>query len=221
VLFSSTAIYGYEECEVLDRDMEQQDVCDVHTGTKINESREGKAHSETIMQIFEQLPHGEGSLECELLTHQWNVNYSPTRINRYVRPTNDNESSINRPNRQSSLSDSRPNHQSSSSDTHPALDVRTRSNNQCIYGRWGHSVENCQQMAMHFLIVKYLQKYANLESAGQISECWRLANEQYSWSTHSTVRAIRDVMPEDMAVRTDDETMETLYNEDDALSDFI
>jgi hypothetical protein len=76
-------------------------------------------------------------------------------------------------------------------------------------------------MAMHFLIAKYLQKYANMTSAGHISERWRLTNEQYSRSARSNVRSIRDMMPEDMSGRTNGEIMEELYNEDDALSDFL
>jgi hypothetical protein len=76
-------------------------------------------------------------------------------------------------------------------------------------------------MAVHLLIVNYLQKDANMESAGQILERWRLTNENYSRSTRSTVRVIRAMMSEDMAGRTDYEIMEKLYNEDDALSDFL
>jgi hypothetical protein len=49
----------------------------------------------------------------------------------------------------------------------------------------------------------------------------RLTNEQFSWSAHSTVRAIRSTMPKNMACRTDNKIMEKLYNEDDALSDFL
>jgi hypothetical protein len=88
-------------------------------------------------------------------------------------------------------------------------------------GRWGHSVENCQQMAIYFLITKYLQKDANMTSASRISGRWRLTNEQYLGSPRSTVRAIRAIMPEDVAGHTDDKIMEKLYNEDDALSDFL
>jgi hypothetical protein len=76
-------------------------------------------------------------------------------------------------------------------------------------------------MVMHLLIAKYLQKDANMTSAGQISERWRLTNEQHSRYARSTVHAIGDVLPEDMADRTDDEIMEKLYNEDDALLHFI
>jgi hypothetical protein len=137
-------------------------------------------------------------------------NSAPAIINRYVHPTNNKESSTTHPNRQSSSSNSR-----------PARDFRTRSDTQCICGRWGHSVENCQQTEIHFLIAKYLQKDSNLASASQISECWRLAKEQYSCSTCSTVRAIPAKMPQDMTGRTDYEIMETLYNEDDALSGFL
>jgi hypothetical protein len=90
-------------------------------------------------------------------------------INHYVRPTNDKESSNTIQNRQSSSSDLRPNHPSPS-DSRPARDFRTHSDTQCMCGCRDHSVENFQQMAMHFLIGKYLQKYANMESAGQISE---------------------------------------------------
>jgi hypothetical protein len=104
---------------------------------------------------------------------------------------------------------------------HPARDFHTRSDTQCICGGWGHSVENCQQMAMHFLIAKYLQKNATITPARQISERWRLANEQYSRSARYTVRVIRAMMPEDMDGRTDYEIMEKLYNEADAHSYFV
>jgi hypothetical protein len=80
-------------------------------------------------------------------------------------------------------------------DSRPVSAFRTRIDTPCVCGYWGHSVENCQQMAMYFLIVKYLQKDANMTSASQISEFWRLANKQHSLSARSTVRAIRDVMP--------------------------
>jgi hypothetical protein len=76
-------------------------------------------------------------------------------------------------------------------------------------------------MPIHFIIVKYLQKDANLASASQTSERWRLTNKQYSHYQRSTVHAIWDMMPQDIAGCTDDEIMETFYNEDDALSDFL
>jgi hypothetical protein len=76
-------------------------------------------------------------------------------------------------------------------------------------------------MAIHFLIAKYLQKDSNLASASQISECWRLTNGQYFHSSRFIVHAIRAMMPQDMAGRTDDDFIETLYYEDDALSDFL
>jgi hypothetical protein len=82
-------------------------------------------------------------------------------------------------------------------------------------------VDNCQYMTMHFLFAKYLQKDANMTSASHISERWRFANAQHSCSACSTVSAIRDIMPEDMTDCIDDEIMEKLYNEDDALSDFL
>jgi hypothetical protein len=63
-------------------------------------------------------------------------------------------------------------------------------------------------MAMQFLITKYFQKDADMASTTQISERWHLANEQQSSSVHSTVHAIRAMMPEDMDGRTDDEIME-------------
>jgi hypothetical protein len=73
---------------------------------------------------------------------------------------------------------------------------------------------------MNLLIAKYLQKYANMTSAAKISEHWRLTNEKYSQPAHSTVRAIRTIMPDDMDGCNDDKTMK-FYNEDDALSDFL
>jgi hypothetical protein len=106
-------------------------------------------------------------------------NSSTDIVNRYVRHTNDTYLSHTHHNHQSSSSDSHPN-RPSSSDSRPASDFRTHSDTQCVCGRWGHYVENCQQMAKHLIIAKYFQKDANMESAGQILECWRLANEQYS-----------------------------------------
>jgi hypothetical protein len=130
-------------------------------------------------------------------------------IDQYVHPTNDRDSSNPRHNHQSSSSDLRPPH-SSSSDARPVSDFRTRINTQCICGGRGHSVENCQQMSMHFLVAKYLQKDTNITPAAEITKEWRLANEKYSQSARSTVRAIRAILPEDMAGRTDDEIMEKL-----------
>jgi hypothetical protein len=90
-----------------------------------------------------------------------------------------------------------------------------------MYGRWGNYVENCQQLAMHFLISIYLQKEKNATSVGQVSERWRVANEQYSRSVRSAVRDIRTMMTTDMVDHTDEEIMQTLYKEDEALSDFL
>jgi hypothetical protein len=89
-------------------------------------------------------------------------NSSPAIINGYVRPTNDKEFSNTHQNHQSSLSDSRPN-RLSSSESHPARDFITRSDTKGMCGCWGHSVENCQQMEMHFFIAKYLQKDVNMD----------------------------------------------------------
>jgi hypothetical protein len=76
-------------------------------------------------------------------------------------------------------------------------------------------------MAIYFLIVKYSQKDLTLASAGQISEHWRLTNKQHSRSACYTVCVIRDMMPQDMEDHADDKIMETLYNENDALLDFL
>jgi hypothetical protein len=73
---------------------------------------------------------------------------------------------------------------------------------------------------MHFLIAKYLRDDKNNATATQISEHWRLAHEQYSRSAPATVRALRNLMPADWVTQTDEEIMETLYNEDEAISDF-
>jgi hypothetical protein len=75
-------------------------------------------------------------------------------------------------------------------------------------------------MAMHFLLAKYLQQDANLTSSSLVSERWRVANEQNSRSARSTVRAIRAMLPEEMAECTDDELLE-YYKVDDTLSDFV
>jgi hypothetical protein len=142
-------------------------------------------------------------------------------IHRYVRPTDSGDNSNSRqhcppPSSDSRLSrppqpDFRP---------QPLLDFRTRTDTQCVCGQWGHSVENCQQLAMHFLLAKRLQKDANLKSSSLVSERWRIANEQNSRSTRSTVRAIRSMLPEEMDDRTDDELVE-YYKVDNNLSDFF
>jgi hypothetical protein len=103
---------------------------------------------------------------------------------------------------------------------HPLHDFCTRTDIPCVCGRWGHSVENCQQLAMHFLLVKHLQKDINLTSSSLVSERWRIANEQNSRSVRSTVRVIRAMLPEEMADRTDDELLK-YYKVDDTLSDFV
>jgi hypothetical protein len=91
---------------------------------------------------------------------------------------------------------------------------------QCFCGRWGHSIVNCQQLAMHFLLAKHLQKYANLTSSSLVYERWRIANEHNSRYARSTVCAIRAMLPEEMADRTDDELLE-YYKIDDTLLDFV
>jgi hypothetical protein len=73
---------------------------------------------------------------------------------------------------------------------------------------------------MHFLLVKHLQKDANLTYSSLVSERWRIANEQNSRSACSTARVIRAMLPEEMADRTDDELLE-YYKVDDTLSDFF
>jgi hypothetical protein len=60
----------------------------------------------------------------------------------------------------------------------------------------------------------------NNASATQISECWRLAHEQYSRPAPATVRALWTLMPADWETKTDEEIIETLYDEDEAISDF-
>jgi hypothetical protein len=73
---------------------------------------------------------------------------------------------------------------------------------------------------MHFFLAKHLQKDANLTSSSLVSERWRIANEHNSRSARSTVRAIRAMLPEEMADRTDNELLE-YYKVDDTLSDFV
>jgi hypothetical protein len=147
--------------------------------------------------------------------HSFQPSYTAIN-NRYVRPTDGKESSNPHHNQQALLLDSRSNCQPPY-DSRSTRDLRTRSDTQCIFGIWGHSVEKCQHMAMHFLIKKYLLKDANMNSSIQISERWHLTNEQYLRSARSTVRSIRSMMPEDVPGRTNYEIMLKFYNEDDAL----
>jgi hypothetical protein len=73
---------------------------------------------------------------------------------------------------------------------------------------------------MHFLLVKHLQNDATLTSSSLVPERWRIANEQHSRSAPSTVRAIRAMLPEELADRNDDELLE-YYKVDDTRSDFV
>jgi hypothetical protein len=181
-----------------------------------------------VMDRLDKIPDDDPLPEeltlTDLVLHikyiQFFQNYSTAVINHYVCPNNDKKASNSRHNRQSSSSDSRL-HRMSSSDARPFRDFNTGSDTQCICGRWGHSVENYQQTAMHFLLAKYFQKYVNMTSAAHITKRWSLTNEKYSQSARSTVHVIRSILSEDMAGRTDDEIIEKLYTEDDALSDFL
>jgi hypothetical protein len=100
-------------------------------------------------------------------------NSSPVIINRFTRNTPDSSSlqQNDRPPRQPHNPDARSDpRRQTSSDNCPARPFRERTQTQCICGRWGHSVDNCQQVAMHFLIAKYLRDDKNNASATQISE---------------------------------------------------
>jgi hypothetical protein len=146
---------------------------------------------------------------------------STALIQRYVRPTDGRDNSNSRQNCLPPSSDSRSSRPPQpDSRPQPLRDFRTRTDTQCVCGRWGHSVENCQQLAMHFLLAKHLKKDANLTSSSLVSERWRVANEQTSCSARSTVCAIRAMLPEEMADRTDGELLE-YYKVDDTLSDFV
>jgi hypothetical protein len=157
-------------------------------------------------------------------------NSSPVIINRFTRSNLDSSSpqQNDRPPCQPRNPDARsdPRHQTGSdtrparSGTRPARPFRERTQTQCIFSRCGHSVENCQQVAMHFLISKYLRNDENNSSAAKISERWRLTHDQYSRSAPATVRALWTLMPADWGTQTDAEIMETLYDEDKAISDF-
>jgi hypothetical protein len=59
-----------------------------------------------------------------------------------------------------------------------------------------------------------------LKSSSLVSERWRITNEQNSHSARSTVRAIRAILPEEMADFTNDELLK-YYKVDDTLSDFV
>jgi hypothetical protein len=146
---------------------------------------------------------------------------STALIHRYVRPTDGGDNSNCSQHCPPPSSDSRSSRPPQpDSRPQPLRDFHTCTDTQCICGRWGHSVANFQQLAMHFLLAKHLQKDADLMSSSLVSERWRIANEQNSRSARSTVRAIRDMLPEEMADRTDDELLE-YYKVDDTLSDFV
>jgi hypothetical protein len=147
--------------------------------------------------------------------------YSTALIHRYVRPTYGRDNSTSRQNRPPPSSASRSSRPPQpDSRPQPSRDFRTRTDTQCVCGRWVHSVENWQQLAMYFLLAKHLKNDANLTSSSLVSECWRVVNEQNSRSARSTVQAIRAMLHEAMDDRTDDELLE-YYKVDDTLSDFV
>jgi hypothetical protein len=82
---------------------------------------------------------------------------STALIHRYVRPTDGGDNSNSRqhhPPHSFDSCSSRP--PQPDSRPQPLRDFCTRTDTQCVCGQWGHSVENCQQLAMHFLLVKHL-----------------------------------------------------------------
>jgi hypothetical protein len=135
--------------------------------------------------------------------------WSKSLIHRYVQSTDGRDNSNSRQHRPPPLSDSRSS-RPPQPDSHPQplCDFRTGTDTQCVCGRWGHSVENFQQLAIHFLLAKHLQKDANFMSSSLVSERWRIANEQNSRSARSTFRVIRAMLPEEKADRTDGELLE-------------
>jgi hypothetical protein len=91
---------------------------------------------------------------------------STALIHHYVRPTDGRDNSNSRQNHPPPSSDSRLSHPPQpDSRPQPLQDFCTRTDTQCVCGRWGHSVDNCQQLAMHFLLAKHLKKDANLTSS--------------------------------------------------------
>jgi hypothetical protein len=134
---------------------------------------------------------------------------STSLIHRYVRQPDGGDNSNSRQHRPPPSSDSRSSRPPQpDSRPQPLRDFRTRTDTQCVCGRWGHSVENSQELAMHFLLAEHLQKDTNLTSSSLVSERWSVANEQNSRSARSTDRAIRAMLPEEMADCTNDELLE-------------
>jgi hypothetical protein len=96
---------------------------------------------------------------------------SAALIHRYVRPTDGRDNSNSRQNRPPPSSDSRSSRPPQpDSSPQPLRHFRTRTDTQFVCGRWGHSVENFQRLAIHFLLAKHLQKDANLLSSSLVSE---------------------------------------------------
>jgi hypothetical protein len=104
----------------------------------------------------------------------------------------------------------------------PVREFRIRTDAQCICGRWGHTVQNCQQLAVHYNIHQWLNADpTNTATATTIVARWCTANAQFSRdsrSAQSTVRAIRAILPA-TDDHTDEDILECLYKENDDLSD--
>jgi hypothetical protein len=126
---------------------------------------------------------------------------STSLIHRHVRPTDGRDNSTSCQHRPPPLSHSCLSHPPQP-DSHPQplCDFRNGTDTQCVCGCWGHSVENCQELAIHFLLAKHLQKDANLTSSSLFSERWCIVNEQNSRYERSIIRAIRDMLPGEMAM---------------------
>jgi hypothetical protein len=99
------------------------------------------------------------------------IKSSTALIHRYVRQMDGRDTSTSHQHRSHPSSDSRSScPPQPDSRPQPLRDFRTRTDTQCVCGQWGHFVENCQQLAMHFILEKHLKKDANLMSSSLVSE---------------------------------------------------
>jgi hypothetical protein len=69
----------------------------------------------------------------------------------------------------------------------PAREFRICTDAQCISGRWGHTIHNCQQLAVHYNIHQRLNADpTNIATSTTIAARWRTVNAQLSRDSRST-----------------------------------
>ena len=88
---------------------------------------------------------------------------------------------------------------------------RTGSSEQCICGRWGHSVKDCRMVGMVYHINKWIREHK--DDAKIIASSWTNQQSAVRQSGRAAVRALRKLIP-DGATFDDDDLLERMADAD-------